>query len=587
MFQLKWIWKNLGKRKGLWVLGLFLSAVTSMMMMINPKLSQMMIDEVITPQKPDLLPWFLGAMLLTQLVRLLLRYGMNMSLECSSQHLIKNVRRRLYHVIENEDTRFFGSYTTGDLMTRMTGDLELIRHTTAWISFVVVDTVVLLTATLLYFFTVDALFTLVMLVVAPCIAVVSLLFSKKIQPIFVEVRERLSKLNTNAQENIAGNRVVRAFAREEFEKARVEEKNAAFRDINLKASLTWLKFQPFIDFLSQSLTIIVVVVGGLFLIGGRLTAGDLLAFSTLVWALANPLKNLGMLLNDIQRFLVSCSKIIEIYYAKPSIADQKRAVKREGRMQGAVEFSHVSLHLDQKEVLQDVSFRASPGSTIGIMGPTGSGKPSIANLITRLYDPSSGQVLVDGRDTREWTLASLRTSIGMATQEVFLFSDTIAGNIRHGAPEISDREVRRFAALAQADGFIKSMPQGYETLVGERGVGLSGGQKQRIALARALAVKPPILILDDTTSAVDMETEKAIQANLKDLPFPCTKIIIAQRVSSVRNAQRIYVLQEGRITEQGTHEELMQERGYYYSIWALQNNIETEKEASAYGAQPV
>ena len=574
MFRLKWLWKYMGKKRHLFVLGMILSAVTSAMLIINPMLSQKLIDEVITPQNTALLLPLLGAMMAVQIIRLTLRYVMVVFLEINSQQMLDDVRRKLFDVIQNQDHVFFNRIRTGDLMTRMTNDLDLIRHSLAWISYVTVDSVVVFLVTLIYLFTVSWKLTLCLAAVTPFILVITRIFSKIIHPMYVRLRDRLSALNTVAQENIAGNRVVKAFAREEFEKQKFVEKNQEFRDTNLKTTYVGVKFNPVIDLLSQSLTIITLLAGGIFMINGELTAGEMMAFSSLTWALANPLKNLGMLINDIQRFSASSAMIIEIFYAQPTIVEHASAKEPDHRLRGDLDFDHVNLKVGGKTILQDIDLHIAAGQKLGIMGTTGSGKTSLINLLNRFYDVTDGTVSIDGIDVREIPLSTLRRSVSMAMQDVFLFSDTVEGNIAYGAPEMSFEEVRKWAKAADADGFVNRMEEGYDTLIGERGVGLSGGQRQRISLARAIAMKPSVLVLDDTTSAVDMETEKYIQHQLRNLPFPCTKVMIAQKVSSVQDADEIIILDEGKIIERGTHEELLAKRGYYYGIWALQNSIE-------------
>ena len=574
MFRLKWLWKYMGKKRHLFVLGMILSAVTSAMLIINPMLSQKLIDEVITPQNTALLLPLLGAMMAVQIIRLTLRYVMVVFLEINSQQMLDDVRRKLFDVIQNQDHVFFNRIRTGDLMTRMTNDLDLIRHSLAWISYVTVDSVVVFLVTLIYLFTVSWKLTLCLAAVTPFILVITRIFSKIIRPMYVRLRDRLSALNTVAQENIAGNRVVKAFAREEFEKQKFDEKNQEFRDTNLKTTYVGVKFNPVIDLLSQSLTIITLLAGGIFMINGELTAGEMMAFSSLTWALANPLKNLGMLINDIQRFSASSAMIIEIFYAQPTIVEHASAKEPDHRLRGDLDFDHVNLKVGGKTILQDIDLHIAAGQKLGIMGTTGSGKTSLINLLNRFYDVTDGTVSIDGIDVREIPLSTLRRSVSMAMQDVFLFSDTVEGNIAYGAPEMPFEEVRKWAKAADADGFVNRMEEGYDTLIGERGVGLSGGQRQRISLARAIAMKPSVLVLDDTTSAVDMETEKYIQHQLRNLPFPCTKVMIAQKVSSVQDADEIIILDEGKIIERGTHEELLAKRGYYYGIWALQNSIE-------------
>ena len=582
MFEIKWLWKYMGRKRHLFVIGLILSAVTSSMQVINPMLSQKLIDEVVTPKNTALLLPILGMMLAVQMARLTLRYIMIICLEKNSQQMLDDVRRRMYEVIQDQDYRFFSRIRTGDLMTRMTNDLDLIRHSTAWISYNIVDSVVLFTVTILYLMTVNVQFTLCLAAITPFILLITYLFSKKIRPMYVNLRERLSRLNTVAQENIAGNRVVKAFANEEYEKLKFEERNGEFRRMNLKTTYVGVKFQPFIDLLSQSLTVTSLLVGGAFMMRGIITAGDMLAFSSLTWALANPLKNLGMILNDIQRFFASVRMVIEVFYAQPTIVDRSAARRPERRLNGDVEFRDVSFQINGNVMLDHVSFHVGPGKTLGVMGSTGSGKTTLVNMITRMYDTTGGEVLLDGRNVQNYPLSSLRSSVGMAMQDVFLFSDTVQGNVSYGNEDLPLDDVVSCMKTADADEFVRGMAKGYDTLIGERGVGLSGGQKQRISLARALAVKPSVLILDDTTSAVDMETEQYIQKELRRLDFSCTKIIIAQRVSSLKDADHIIVMDRGRIIEQGTHSELLIRHGYYHHIWELQNS--TQEEAAHIGA---
>lgn len=581
MFRIKWLWKYMGEKRNLFVVAMVLSAVTSAMLVINPMLSQKLIDEVITPQNTDLLLPILGAMLAVQLARLTMRYTMIVLLEKSSQCTFNGLRRKMYDVLQNEDARFYHGIRTGDLMTRMTNDLDLVRHAIAWISYVTVDSIVVFLAALIYLGSVNIELMLCLAAITPFILLITRFFSRIIHPMFVMLRQKLSSLNTVAQENIEGNRVVKAFAREEYENQKFEEKNEDYRQMNLKTTYVGVKFHPLIDLLSQSLTVTTLLVGGIFMIQGKLTAGEILAFSSLTWALANPLRNLGMLINDIQRFFASCQMIIEIFYAQPSIADRYQAKDPGKRPEGDVEFRDVSLKIDGTMILDDISFHVKPGQTLGIIGTTGSGKTTLTGMLTRINDPTSGEVLLDGEPVQSYTLQALRRYIGVAMQDVFLFSDTVDANIAYGRPDMPFEEVQDYARRAGADEFIRRMEEGYDTLVGERGVGLSGGQKQRLSLARALAIRPSVLILDDTTSAVDMETEKYLQEQLRQLDFPCTKIIIAQRISSIEDADLILVLDGGKIIERGTHRELLRNKGFYRHIWAIQNSKEEGEELGA------
>ena len=574
MFRIKWLWKYMGEKRNLFVIAMVLSAVTSAILVVNPMLSQKLIDDVITPQDTSMLLPLLGLMMVVQMVRLILRYVMVVLLEKSSQCTFNGLRRKMFNVLQNEDARYFHSIRTGDLMTRMTNDLDLIRHALAWISYSTVDSIVTFAAALIYLGCVNVELMLCLAAITPFILIVTRFFSKVIHPMFVQLRQKLSSLNTVAQENIEGNRVVKAFAREEYENQKFEEKNEDYRKMNLKTAYVGAKFNPIIDLLSQSLTVTTLLVGGIFMMQGKITAGEILAFSSLTWALANPLRNLGMLINDVQRFFASCQMIIEIFYAQPTIADRYMARDPGVRPQGDVEYRNVTLTIDGATILDDISFHVKPGETLGIIGTTGSGKTTLVGMLTRINDPTSGDVLLDGEPVQSYTLKALRRHIGVAMQDVLLFSDTVDSNIAYGDPDMPFEDVQKYARTADADEFIRKMEDGYDTLVGERGVGLSGGQKQRISLARALAIRPAVLILDDTTSAVDMETEKYLQEQLRNLDFPCTKIIIAQRVSSIEDADLILVLDHGRIVESGTHRELLKNKGFYRHIWAIQNSKE-------------
>ena len=574
MFRIKWLWKYMGEKRNLFVIAMVLSAVTSAILVVNPMLSQKLIDDVITPQNTSMLLPLLGLMMVVQMVRLILRYVMVVLLEKSSQCTFNGLRRKMFNVLQNEDARYFHSIRTGDLMTRMTNDLDLIRHAIAWISYSTMDSIVTFAAALIYLGCVNVELMLCLAAITPFILIVTRFFSKVIHPMFVQLRQKLSSLNTVAQENIEGNRVVKAFAREDYENQKFEEKNEDYRKMNLKTAYVGAKFNPIIDLLSQSLTVTTLLVGGIFMMQGKITAGEILAFSSLTWALANPLRNLGMLINDVQRFFASCQMIIEIFYAQPTIADRYMARDPGVRPQGDVEYRNVTLTIDGAAILDNISFHVKPGQTLGIIGTTGSGKTTLVGMLTRINDPTSGDVLLDGEPVQSYTLQALRRHIGVAMQDVFLFSDTVDSNIAYGDPDMPFEDVQKYARTADADEFIRKMEDGYDTLVGERGVGLSGGQKQRISLARALAIRPAVLILDDTTSAVDMETEKYLQEQLRNLDFPCTKIIIAQRVSSIEDADLILVLDHGKIVESGTHRELLKNKGFYRHIWAIQNSKE-------------
>ena len=578
--KLGWLWENMKGYRVIYIIGILGTVVYNVMQLTVPFVTQKIVDLFLTGEnavanlatKRDLFYKLLIAMVLLTFLRTLIVYLVCMDVEHVSQKVLYRIRTYLFDKIERQDMKFYSTFRTGDLMTRLTGDLDAVRHMVAWVIRTIVESLSLLAAAAVYFLYMDWRLALALLAIAPFIFLKIILFKNKVAPRHKALREKLSQMNTAAQENISGNRVVKAFAREDYEIAKFNECNTEYSRTNKKTAMTWLTYYPYVESFANLLPVVLLAVGGVFIINKQLTMGEYVAFSGLIWAIANPMRQLGNIMNEFQRFSAAADKVMEIYYSEPEIVDKPDAIDRTERFAGKVEFKNVSFQYADGNlpVLHNVSFVANPGETIAIMGETGCGKTSLIQLIPRFYEPTEGEVLVDDINVQDMKLNQLRKNIGLATQDVLLYSDTIDGNIAYGDSHIKPEEVVKFARYSAASEFIAKMPEGYDTIVGERGVGLSGGQKQRISLARALAVKPAILILDDTTSAVDMETEKQIQHSLNELDFPCTKIIIAQRISTTKFADKILVLQDGHITESGTHEELVAKKGYYYSLVKLQ-----------------
>lgn len=578
--KIKWLFENMKGYRFLYVLGIIGAITYNVMQLIVPVVTQKIIDLFMTGEnasanlvnKRDVFFLLIAAMILLTFIRTMIVYATSMLFEYTSQGALYKIRNYLFDKVQRQDQKFYQTYRTGDLMTRLTGDLDAVRHMIAWVIRTIIESFTLVLATFFYFVYMDVKLALCIIVIAPGIFVVIVLFKNKVGPMHRLLREKLSLLNTISQENISGNRVVKAFAREDYEIEKFDECSREFSDTNMKTAFVWLKYFPFMEIFADLLPVVLMVVGGFFLIDGSLTMGEYAAFSGLIWAVANPMRNLGSIMNEFQRFSAASTKIMEIYYSEPEIVTAPDAIDRPERFEGNVEFKNVSFSYDDgiMPVLNNISFSIKAGETVAIMGETGCGKTSLVHLIPRFFEPVEGEVLIDGIDTRKLKLKQLRSNIGLATQEVLLYSDTIDGNIAYGNYKMSEADVKKYAKYSAAAEFISKMPEGYETVVGERGVGLSGGQKQRISLARALAIKPAILILDDTTSAVDMETEKEIQQSLNNLDFSCTKIIIAQRISTTKNADKIIVLSHGSIIEMGTHKELLAKRGYYYEVAKLQ-----------------
>lgn len=578
--KLGWLWENMKGYRVIYAIGILGTVVYNVMQLTVPFVTQRIVDLFLTGEnaianlatKKDLFFKLLIAMVLLTFLRTVIVYLVCMDVEHVSQKVLYRIRTYLFDKIESQDMKFYSTFRTGDLMTRLTGDLDAVRHMVAWVIRTIVESFSLLGAAAVYFLYMDWRLALSLLAIAPFIFLIIILFKNKVAPRHKALREKLAHMNTAAQENISGNRVVKAFAREDYEIAKFNECNTEYSKTNKKTAMTWLTYYPYVESFANLLPVVLLAVGGLFIINKQLTMGEYVAFSGLIWAIANPMRQLGNIMNEFQRFSAAADKVMEIYYSEPEIVDKPDAIDREERFAGKVEFKNVSFQYADGNlpVLHNVSFVANPGETVAIMGETGCGKTSLIQLIPRFYEPTEGEVLVDGINVQDMKLRQLRKNIGLATQDVLLYSDTIDGNIAYGDSHIKPEEVVKFARYSAASEFIAKMPEGYDTIVGERGVGLSGGQKQRISLARALAVKPAILILDDTTSAVDMETEKQIQHSLSELDFLCTKIIIAQRISTTKFADKILVLQDGHITESGTHDELVAKKGYYYSLVKLQ-----------------
>jgi ATP-binding cassette subfamily B protein len=400
------------------------------------------------------------------------------------------------------------------------------------------------------------------------VAALALLMEKKLGKIYEAISEENAKLNTVAQENLSGVRTVKAFAREKHEIGKFLSHNKRYYDLNMQQSKVFIKLYPYFQFITKLLPMIVIMIGGYQVIEGTITLGTLGAFAEYSTNIVWPMEMLGWLSNDFASAVASGKRIKKIFAEKPMITEAEKPVVLE-EVKGSVRFDHVSFQLSEKNILSDINFDLAAGKTIGIMGATGTGKSSIINLLQRFYDASEGDIYLDGVNIKEMSLRQLRSSISLVMQDVFLFSDTINENVKLGKKNlVRNEEVIEAANDAQARDFIERMEEQYETIVGERGVGLSGGQKQRLSIARALAKKTPILVLDDSTSALDMETELMIQRSLTQID--ATKIIIAHRISAVRNADEIIILEEGKIVERGNHDRLLQNKGYYYKTFMAQ-----------------
>lgn len=566
MGYIRWFLSFLKKYRVRMIVGLILVFITSLLVLINPQISGMIVDEVIEGQHYEKLGILLLIMIGVTLVRSLLRFTFLMCFESSSQGLVYDMREEAYRKLMKEDFNFFNKNRTGDLMSRQTGDMDAVRHMVSHVIYFSFENILVFLMALVMIFSVNVKMALCMLIVLPFTLAVTLSQRRHIKPAFDRVRDCFSSLNAFAQETIAGNRVVKAFAKEDYELEKFDRENDGYRDAQLNAASIWMKYIPMFEILSQCLTIILMIMGGFMVIDGEMTIGNMVTVNGYLWMLNSPLRQAGWIINDLQRFLTAIEKIYKVYTTEPDIKQPEHVVEKR-KLKGSVTFDHVNYYTNDDTVLKDISFHVEPGQTVGIIGATGSGKSSLINLICRFYDVNQGSVLVDDIDVRNLNLQTLRGNIGIAMQDVFLFSDTIEGNIAYGNPDCTFEQVQAAAKIANADEFIREMPEGYDTIIGERGVGLSGGQKQRISLARAILKDPSIIILDDTTSAIDMETESMIQNELKKISDERTVFIIAHRISSIIHADQILVLDNGRLVERGTHEQLLAKKGYYSTVF--------------------
>lgn len=569
MSAMKWFYHYLGRYRFRVAAGIALVTVTSLLAIVNPYISGNIVDDVIGEGHYDILPTMVLILIGTTVVRSIARFAYLQLFERTSQGVLYNMRDDVYRRLMRQDFNFYNHNRTGDLMSRQTGDMDAIRHFVSYVIYAAYENILLFVIALVMVFTVDWRLACSFLAVLPITAVLTMLQMKAVKPAFRRVRRRFSSLNTQVQENISGNRVVKAFAKEDYEIEKFMKENDGYRDAELASMKIWRRYVPAFEFLASMLTLLLYLVGGIMVIKGHITMGNMVRVSGYLWMLNQPLRMAGWLANDYQRFVTSVEKIYSTISVEPSVRQPARPVDKD-TVYGEVEFSHVNYSASDEKILKDVSFHVKPGETVGIIGATGSGKSTLMNLLCRFYDADGGAVRVDKVNVKELDLYTLRDNIGMAMQDVFLFSDTVEGNIAYGRPDASIEQIRHAARIADADGFIEEMEDGYDTIVGERGVGLSGGQRQRISLARALLKNPPILILDDTTSAVDMETEAKIQRELKALPGKHTVFLIAHRISSVKDADQILVLSDGRLIESGNHETLLEQNGYYASVFRHQ-----------------
>jgi ATP-binding cassette subfamily B protein len=546
--------------------------------LVQPLITKWIVDEIYGNKSWSYLLWgvlaIAGAALVGAVLGYLQRYGMSWA----GQKIIYDVRNKLYEHLQQLSFSFYDQAQTGQLMSRVTADVEQTRRFLAHSMVQIVGASIRFTSALVLMLSLDWKLTLVAMIPVPVLVWRVKIYATIIRPRFWAVQQMLAVMTSTLQENITGQRVVKAFARKSHETEKFERDNMALLNRNVETVRASAGNEAMMMLLIESCLALILFWGGREVFRGTLSVGTLVAFNALMLETLRQVRMLGMWVSGAQRTIAAGDRIFEILDTKADVSDSPGA-KPLPRIKGAVTFENVSFAYDgERMVVEDINLSVKPGETIAVLGGTGSGKSSLINLIPRFYDVSKGRVLIDGVDVRDVTLESLRRQIGVVTQETFLFSASLRDNIAYGKPGASDEEVRRAAKAAHIDDFIDSLPNGYDTVIGERGVGLSGGQKQRVAIARALLMDARILLLDESTSSVDVETEMQIQRAFAELLKNRTSFIIAQRLSTVRNADRIIVLDKGRIAEEGTHRTLLEKGGIYTAIYNLQFRSQEKEE---------
>ena len=586
--MLKWIWSYIGKYKFLMIFGLTLSVMVAGFAVVNPLISGAIVDRVINSPEHDfnLLVKLILLMVGATLVKAILRYSYQLIFEHCSQNVIRRMREDLYAHIQTLDFAWYDKAPAGNVLTLLTSDLDKVRHFVAWVLYQSLENSLVYTFSIVTLGMINWKLMLAFFAIAPFVLVLVRKFKGQIRPAHMKVRDQFAVLNTRVGENIEGNRVVKAFVRESYEIGKFDTDNDGYRKAAVNNADVRVKYTPWIDTLCGLLPVVLILFGGYLVIKGEMTIGELVTFNGLMWAFTQPINMFGMLVDNIQNFGASGDRLYELWKTKPSVKkgfetiEEANAVSSLGpaselpddfKCEGRVEFKNVSFAYNQVQVIKNMSFTVEPGMTVGILGPTGSGKSTIANLMCRYYDVSDGAVLIDGKDVRDYVPEVLRKNIGITMQEAFLFSDTVEGNIAFGNQNATFEEVEHAAELARVKEFIGDLTEGYDTIVGERGVGLSGGQKQRIALARLFLANPKIMILDDTTSAVDIETEQKIRQSIKEQSQGHTTFIISHRISSFENCDLVLVIQDGQIAQMGTNQELLAQDGYFRDVYQEQN----------------
>lgn len=557
------------KYKGLIAISLISMIIALILDLFSPILSKTIVDRVLKNGEMNLLFPILAGYGIIAASRSILGYCKEFYADCIGQKVNYGLKRDLFRHLQTLPYKYFDNMNTGEIMSRMGEDIDNVWRTAGFglLIFIEQGIYFILAAAMLFY--INWKLALISLITMPIIAYLAVRYEKEDGQTYDKISDQGAVINTTAQENIAGVRLVKAFAREKHEIMKFLGMNKKNLTLNMEQSSITARYYPLMEFLSNISVAFVICIGGILVIKKELTLGDLVAYSQYIWMMIWPMRMLGWLTNLLAQAKASAKKINKIFDIKPEIASTNNCIHPE-KINGDISFRNVSFKYNSEYVLRNVSFEAKSGQTVAIMGTTGAGKSTITNLIGRYYDASEGEVCVDGINVKNLDLKTLRKSMSVVPQDTFLFSDTIEANVSFSKENATHEEIERACRDACAHEFISGLEDGYKTIIGERGVGLSGGQKQRIAIARALVRESSILVLDDSTSALDMETEYSLLKNLQCRKAKATTFIIAHRISAVKNADLILFIDKGRVVERGTHEELLKQRGMYYQVYCQQ-----------------
>lgn len=541
--------------------------------MLSPKLTQSMIDDVLLGGHMDLLTPLLLAYAGVGVGRFIFQYVKEYTFDLTGSKIAAQIRRAVFCHVQSLSTEFFDRTGTGELMSRIKDDVDHIWDGLTYVGMLMIEVIIHTSIVLFCMYSLNWKLAILPTIGMAASAIIAIYMEHRLDSVYESISEENATLNTVAEENLAGVRTVKAFAREKYEIGKFLSHNQRYYELNMEQSNIFVKYHPYISLISKILPISVLLFGGVQVMQGEFTLGELSAFfaysNNIVW----PMEMLGWLTNSLSYAVASNRRIQKLYGEKPAVKDPETPVVLPS-VKGQITFEHVSFHkADQHEILHDISFTVKPGKTVGIMGTTGAGKSSLIYLLQRLYDVTDGAIYLDGVNIKDLSLHQLRGAMSFVMQDVFLFSDTILENVKLGKKDtLTLSSIKEASRRAQASSFIEKMESQYDTVIGERGIGLSGGQKQRITIARALARKAPVLVLDDSTSALDMETEQCIHDTLRELK-DTTKIIIGHRISAVCHADEILILENGQIVELGTHDELLAKKGHYYQTFVAQYGV--------------